>query len=39
MPKLALIVGVNLNLVAFGGNRYFPGEPLNATFGVRKRFN
>ena len=24
---------------AFGGNRYFPGEPLNATFGVRKRFN
>ena len=24
---------------AFGGNRYFPGEPLNATFGVRKRFD
>lgn len=24
---------------AFGGNRYFPGEPLNATFGIRKRFN
>ncbi|WP_018147068.1 TonB-dependent receptor [Henriciella marina] len=25
--------------LAFGNNRYFPGEPLNATFGVRKRFN
>ena len=24
---------------AFGNNRYFPGEPLNATFGIRKRFN
>ncbi len=24
---------------AFGVDRYFPGEPLNATFGVRKRFN
>ncbi|MEQ9316442.1 MAG: TonB-dependent receptor, partial [Henriciella sp.] len=24
---------------AFGNDRYFPGEPLNATFGVRKRFN
>ena len=23
---------------AFGVDRYFPGEPLNATFGVRKRF-
>ena len=23
---------------AFGNERYFPGEPLNATFGVRKRF-
>lgn len=25
--------------LAFGANRYFPGEPLNATFGIRKRFN
>jgi outer membrane receptor protein involved in Fe transport len=25
--------------LAFGNNRYFPGEPLNATFGIRKRFN
>ena len=25
--------------LAFGNQRYFPGEPLNATFGVRKRFN
>ena len=24
---------------AFGADRYFPGEPLNATFGIRKRFN
>ena len=24
---------------AFGNHRYFPGEPLNATFGIRKRFN
>ncbi|MEM7766672.1 MAG: TonB-dependent receptor [Pseudomonadota bacterium] len=23
---------------AFGNDRYFPGEPLNATFGIRKRF-
>ena len=23
---------------AFGNERYFPGEPLNATFGIRKRF-
>ncbi|MEL6286422.1 MAG: TonB-dependent receptor [Pseudomonadota bacterium] len=23
---------------AFGDERYFPGEPLNATFGIRKRF-
>ncbi|MEL6246247.1 MAG: TonB-dependent receptor, partial [Pseudomonadota bacterium] len=23
---------------AFGSDRYFPGEPLNATFGIRKRF-
>ena len=25
--------------LAFGNNRYFPGEPLNATVGVRKRFD
>ena len=25
--------------LAFGNQRYFPGEPMNATFGVRKRFN
>ncbi|MFN7178938.1 TonB-dependent receptor [Hyphomonas sp.] len=24
--------------VAFGNERYFPGEPLNATFGITKRF-
>ena len=24
--------------LAFGNDRYFPGEPLNATLGVRKRF-
>ncbi len=24
---------------AFGSERYFPGEPLNVTFGIRKRFN
>ena len=24
---------------AFGNERYFPGEPLNVTFGVRKTFN
>ena len=23
---------------AFGNDRYFPGEPMNATFGLRKRF-
>lgn len=23
---------------AFGSERYFPGEPLNATFGIRKKF-
>lgn len=23
---------------AFGNDRYFPGEPLNATFGIRKKF-
>ncbi|WP_300378597.1 TonB-dependent receptor [Henriciella sp.] len=25
--------------LAFGSTRYFPGEPLNATFGIRKRFD
>ncbi|WP_300392183.1 TonB-dependent receptor [Henriciella sp.] len=25
--------------LAFGANRYFPGEPLNATVGIKKRFN
>ena len=25
--------------LAFGANRYFPGEPLNATVGIRKRFD
>lgn len=24
---------------AFGNERYFPGEPLNVTFGIRKQFN
>jgi hypothetical protein len=24
--------------VAFGNERYFPGEPLNATFGLTKKF-
>ena len=24
---------------AFGSNRYFPGEPMNATIGIRKRFD
>ena len=24
--------------LAFGNDRYFPGEPLNATLGVRKKF-